>query len=126
MAAKRVLVVDDDPAVRLTFRLILESAGYQVSEARHGLAALILIKDSLPHLVITDMVMPEMGGEELIARLRNDRRTNELPILAVTDHAGAKDQTSDADAVLEKPFDRLRLLAVVRSLIEPAGQGEPV
>lgn len=124
MAAKRVLVVEDDPAVRLAFRLILEGAGYQVSEARHGLAALILIKDSLPHLIITDMVMPEMGGEELIARLRNDRRTNELPILAVTGHPGAKDQASDADAVLEKPFDRLHLLAAVRSLIEPAGQGE--
>jgi CheY-like chemotaxis protein len=118
LAGKRILVVDDDADARLMFQLIFESGGYQVSEARNGVGALILIKDSLPDLVVTDMVMPMMGGEELIARLRADPRTAQLLILAVTGQPGAKEQTSGADAVLEKPFDRLDLLATVASLIE--------
>ena len=117
MTGKRILVVDDDPAVRLMFRLIFESDGYQVSEARNGVSALILIKDSLPNLVVTDMVMPQMSGQELIERLRSDDRTARLLILAVTGHPAAKQQASAADGVLEKPIDRLDLLARVSSLI---------
>jgi CheY-like chemotaxis protein len=117
VAGKRILVVDDDPAVRLMFRLIFEGDGYHVSEARNGVAALILIKDSLPHLVLTDMVMPEMNGQELIARLRADERTARLLILAVTGQPGAKGQAAEADAVLEKPIDRVDLLAMVSLLI---------
>jgi CheY-like chemotaxis protein len=118
VTGKRILVVDDDPPVRLMFRLIFESDGYQVSEARNGVAALILIKDSLPDLVVTDMVMPQMSGQELIERLRSDDRTARLLILAVTGHPGAREQASAADGVLEKPIDRVHLLATVSSLIE--------
>jgi CheY-like chemotaxis protein len=119
MASKRILVVDDDPDVRLMFKLIFESAGYQVSEARNGVAALILIKDSLPDLVVTDMVMPEMDGPELIRRIRSDKRTATLPILAVTGYPGSREQASGADAVMEKPIDRSGLLATASALIEP-------
>ncbi|MHB8588523.1 MAG: response regulator [Candidatus Dormibacteraceae bacterium] len=122
VTGKRILVVDDDPSVRLMFKLIFESDGYQVSEARNGVAALILIKDSMPHLVVTGMAMPEMNGQELIARLRSDDRTLHLPILAVTGQPGAKEQASGADAVLEKPIDRLHLLATARSLTERKDQ----
>ena len=118
MAGKRILVVDDDPDVRLLFRLIFESVGYQVDEARNGVAALILIKDSLPDLVVTDMVMPDMDGLELIRRLRADVRTAQLPILAVTAHARSRDLASGADQVLDKPIDRSRLLATVGSLVK--------
>jgi len=118
MASKRILVVDDDTDVRLMFKLIFESAGYHVSEARNGVGALILIKDSLPDLVVTDMVMPEMDGVELIRRIRSDVRTAQVPILAVTGHPGALEQASGADAVMDKPIDRGDLLATVDSLIK--------
>jgi CheY-like chemotaxis protein len=118
VASKRILVVDDDPDVRLLFRLIFESAGYQVDEARNGVAALILIKDSLPDLVVTDMVMPQMDGQELIRRLRADSRTAKLPILAVTAFRGSGDRFSGADQVLDKPIDRRDLLATAGSLIK--------
>jgi CheY-like chemotaxis protein len=114
---KRILVVDDDPDVRLIFKLILESAGYHVSEARNGIAALILIRDSPPDLVVTDMVMPGMDGQELIGRIRADERTARVPILAVSGHPGSLEQASGADAVLNKPIDRPRLLAVASTLI---------
>lgn len=104
------------------FKVIFESAGYQVSEARNGVAALILIKYSLPQLVVTEMMMPGMDGQELIARIRSDERTAQLLILAVTDHPGAKELASGADAVLDKPVDRIGLLATVASLIERKDQ----
>ena len=99
------------------FKLIFESAGYQVSEARNGVAALILIKDSLPDLVVTDMVMPVMDGPELIGRIRADERTAKVAILAVTGFPDAREQASGADAVLSKPIDRPSLLAMASSLI---------
>ena len=117
MAGKRVLVVDDDPDVRLMFRLIFESAGYEVGEARNGVAALILIRDSPPDLVVTDMVMPGMDGQELIGRIRSDERTARVPILAVTGIPGAREKASSADAVLNKPIDRPGLLTAASSLL---------
>jgi CheY-like chemotaxis protein len=118
VVAKSILVVDDDPSVRLVFRLILESGGYAVSEARDGIAALILIKDRLPDLVITDMVMPRLDGRELIERLRADGRSARIPVLAVTGNADMKEQMSGADWMLDKPVDRAILLAAVRSLLD--------
>jgi CheY-like chemotaxis protein len=118
LAGKWILVVDDDSDVRLMFKLIFESVGYQVSEARNGIAALILIRDSLPDLVVTDMVMPEMDGRELIARVRSDERMANVPILAVTGHPAAREQASGADAVLDKPIDREVLLKTVSSLMQ--------
>jgi CheY-like chemotaxis protein len=117
VAGKWILVVDDDPDVRLLLKLIFESAGYQVSEARNGVAALILIRDSLPDLVVTDMVMPDMGGQELINRIRADERTARVPILAVTGHTGSREHASLANAILDKPIDRASLLAVASSLL---------
>ena len=118
MEPRRILVVDDDPDVRMLFKVILESGGYQVSEARHGVGALILIRESIPDLVITDMLMPAMDGRELIARLRAETRTADLPILAVSGYPGAIEAVTGADAVLKKPIDRADLLATVESLIE--------
>jgi CheY-like chemotaxis protein len=115
--AKSILVVDDDPNVRLVFRLILESDGYAVREARDGIAALILIKDHVPDLVITDLMMPRMGGRELIERMRADARSAHVPILAVTGNPAMKEQISGADWMLDKPIDRSVLLDAVRSLI---------
>jgi CheY-like chemotaxis protein len=117
LAAKWILVVDDDPDVRLMFKLIFENAGYRVSEARNGVSALILIRDSLPDLVVTDMMMPGMDGAELIRRIRADERSAHVPIVAVTAYPGARKQASAADAVLSKPIDREGLLATVSSLI---------
>ena len=117
MPAKRILVVDDDPDVRLMFKLIFESEGYHVSEARNRIAALILIRDSPPDLVVTDIVMPGMDGHELIRRLRADERTAGVPILAVSGHPGSLEQASGANAVLSKPIDRPGLLAVAGTLM---------
>lgn len=119
MSGKQILVVDDDPDARFLLRLIFESDGYRVSDAQDGIAALIRVKQSLPDLVITDMIMPLMDGGELIERLRSDPRTASLLVMALSGVPGKTETALQADAVLDKPFDRSRLLAVVRSLLAP-------
>jgi CheY-like chemotaxis protein len=117
MSLKRILVVDDDPNVRFLLRLLFESVGYEVSEAQHGVAALIRVKEALPDLVVTDIVMPIMDGASLINRLKSDQRTAALPIVAITGTPGAKEAAAAADVVMSKPFDHSSLLATVGSLL---------
>ena len=117
MSFKRILVVDDDPDVRFLLRLLFESVGYKVSEAQHGVAALIRVKEALPDLVVTDIMMPVMDGGELIERLKSDTRTAALPIVAITGTPGAKKAALAADVVMSKPFNHSSLLATVGSLL---------
>ncbi|HXM72194.1 MAG TPA: response regulator [Candidatus Dormibacteraeota bacterium] len=117
MAGKRILVVDDDPSIRLLLRLVFESSGYDVSEAPHGVAALIRIRRAVPDLVVTDMLMPVMDGGALIKHLKSDPQTAEVPIVAVTGDSDAKAQALDADVVMSKPFHQSALLEIVNSLL---------
>jgi CheY-like chemotaxis protein len=117
MSLKRILVVDDDPDVRFLLRLLFESVGYEVSEAQHGVAALIRVKQALPDLVVTDIMMPVMDGGKLNKRLKADARTAALPIVAITGTPGAKKVAMAADVVMSKPFDHSNLLATVGSLL---------
>jgi CheY-like chemotaxis protein len=112
--ARKVLVVDDEADQRYLLRRCLESAGYEVSEAGNGVAALQSIEDDQPDLVVTDVMMPVMTGSELITRLRAAESTAAIPILAVTGDGGL---ASGADALLAKPFGRNELITVAEGLI---------
>ena len=111
--ARRVLVVDDEPDYRFLLAVMLEAAGYEVIEAPHGEAALRLARRSRPQLVITDRMMPVMGGEELITWLRADEETARIPIIMVTATPGGD---SRADMVLMKPFEHAELVELVNRL----------
>jgi CheY-like chemotaxis protein len=113
--AGTVLVVDDEPDIRFLLRVTLELAGYSVIEAAHGEAALERVRVSPPVLVITDRMMPRMGGGELIERLRADLGTAAIPIVMLTGTSGSQ---PGADAVLTKPFEPDELLGLVANLIE--------
>ncbi len=112
---RKILVVDDESNMRFLIRMIFETEGFEVVEAQHGVAALERLKeDSPPDLVVTDLMMPVMGGRELVERLRADPETAELPILVVSANANAT--VPGADAVMRKPFDPDALLDTARSL----------
>lgn len=114
-AAGTVLVVDDEPDIRFLLRITLELAGYTVTEASHGAAALESMRASLPALAITDRMMPRMGGDELIGRLRADVGTMAIPIVMLT---GTKGVQLGADVVLAKPFEPDELIELVARLLK--------
>ena len=114
----RILVVDDEPDQRFLLRRIFERAGHEVTEAGDGAAALWMVRQSAPDLLVTDMMMPIMGGLELIRCLRAEPATAHIPILA----ASADSHLAGlADAVVPKPYDWRHLLAVADALLKERG-----
>lgn len=109
----RILVVDDEPDLRFMIRLILERAGHEVVEAGHGGSALQCVRELPPDLVVTDIMMPVMGGVELIGRLRSDATTAAIPILVVS---GDSELAVAVDAALTKPFKSGELVQAVDAL----------
>jgi CheY-like chemotaxis protein len=79
---QQILVVDDDPAVRDSLVMLLQSSGYAVSTAIHGFDALLQLKRSLPAIVLSDLNMPQMSGFELLSVLR--RRFPQISVIAMS------------------------------------------
>ncbi len=117
----RILVVDDDPSLRTLMRVVFEVAGYEVTEAGHGKAALdLLLGPELPDVIVTDLMMPVMNGNEFIRRLRSDSNTALIPIVVVSGNAeaaeGGQASVGGANALMGKPFIPASLARLVQSL----------
>jgi CheY-like chemotaxis protein len=112
-----VLVVDDEPDIRLLCRLVLESVGHTVSEADTAEAALAAIPSARPDFVILDVRMPGMGGWELLALLRADGDRQAVRIIISSAHSGPAEERrallAGAYAFLAKPFGPQNLLDLV-------------
>lgn len=107
-----VLVVDDEPDLRFLMRLVLEGVGYGVTEAANGVDALKRIQQSRPDVVITDLMMPKMGGRELISHLQADRKLASIPIIVVSASIGGA--ALGVAECMEKPFQIEELVAAMR------------
>jgi two-component system, OmpR family, response regulator MprA len=125
----RVLVVDDDPAVRTSLRRSLEFNGYAVALAGDGAEALASIGQSSPDALVIDVMMPRLDGLETTRALR--AAGNDLPILVLTARDSVGDRVEGLDAgaddYLTKPFALEELLARLRALlrrVQPAAAGE--
>lgn len=113
-----ILVVDDDAEIRKGIRIYLEQEKYQVIEASDGLEALEVLKEVTVHLIILDIMMPNLDGIITTYRIRE---TNNVPILMLS----AKSEDIDkihglqvgADDYLTKPFSPMELLARVKSML---------
>lgn len=106
----RVLVVDDEPSLLFLSRLSLELAGHEVAEAPDGAAALERLAQSDFDVVVTDLMMPVLDGNELLRRLRADERTRELPVIV---YSSVERPEVEADAVVKKPCAPDELTATV-------------
>jgi CheY-like chemotaxis protein len=120
--AHRVLIIDDEPQVRISLRETLEAAGYEVVEAENGMVAVDYMSDVKPDVMITDIFMPEKEG---IATIRDYRSMYpDLPIIAIS---GANSMAPKgfleaaeklgADHTLAKPFGPHELLNIVRQAL---------
>ena len=120
----RILVIDDDTAVRPTVRVLLERAGDEIAEAGDGKEASPLIAGA--DLVITDLLMPEVDGVDLIGMIRRDG--HKVPVIAMSG-GGKVDSKSylevakalGAYATIAKPFELEHLLATVRDALASRG-----
>jgi CheY-like chemotaxis protein len=118
MGGKRVLIVEDNEKNTKLFRDVLQATGYSTLEAATGEEALALAVQNGPALVLMDVQLPGIDGVETLARLRADRRTAFIPVLAVTAQAmrGDRDRFLDGgfDGYLSKPIDIAQLIEAVR------------
>lgn len=117
----KVLVVDDVATNRIVMKVRLSAAGYQPLVAPDGAACLAMARAERPDLLLLDLMLPDMPGAEVIARLRADLRTRELPIVVVTASRDAQARLAalraGADDVMDKPVDEALLLARIRRLL---------
>ena len=81
---QRVLVVDDDAPVSALFQKELTALGYDVDVANNGQEGLLLAQSHKPNLIILDMIMPKLGGRELLEKLRADKATFSTPVMIVS------------------------------------------
>ncbi len=117
---KRVLLVEDMDFLRYAFGRLLRTYGFEVREATDGKEALHYLPEFQPELVLTDLMMPEMDGVELIRRIHAAPETMDLPIVAITADATvyAERQARAAGAVdvITKPVDLPSLLERLETL----------
>ncbi|MBO9997449.1 MAG: response regulator transcription factor [Cyanobacteria bacterium SID2] len=117
-----ILVVDDDPGTRLSIVDYLELLGYSAVPAADGREALQLVERYQPHLLITDAIMPNMDGYELVRRVRVQPAFRLLPVVFLTARNEVKDRIRGyqlgIDLYMPKPFELEELGAVVRNFLD--------
>jgi PleD family two-component response regulator len=119
-----MLIVEDDFDISNMLRIYFQSHGYEVAVAQRGEDALAMCRKQLPHIIVLDIMLPDMDGYDVCRELRSNLRTSHVPIIFLTQ----KDERSDkihglelgADDYITKPFDLEELKLRVKSAISRA------
>ena len=121
----RILIVDDQPDLRLLVRLTIEGHGYDVAEAPNGEEALAACASRAPDAVLLDVMMPGIDGYEVCRRLKADPRMGQTFVVLMTaghqETERARAREAGADAYVAKPFSPAQLLELVRSHLATRG-----
>ena len=123
---KRLMLVDDDPNLILLVKDYLEFRGYEVKSASNGVEALEILEKEIPDLIVCDVMMPGMDGYTLVEHIRDDPRTNWIPVLFLSAKGQSQDRVkglnTGADVYLVKPFEPEELVAQVESSLKQASR----
>ena len=115
----RILVIEDDETLALGLELNLQAEGYEVQLARDGQLGLELARDTAPDLLILDLMLPDLGGFEILSRLRGEGKL--MPVIILTARAELSDKLTGfrrgADDYVTKPFSLEELVARVRAAL---------
>jgi DNA-binding NarL/FixJ family response regulator len=116
-----ILLVDDEPSLRESVQAYLEDSGFVVQVASNARDAWLLLEQTTPDLVISDIMMPQVSGYDFLKQMREDVRFLNLPVVLLTAKGMTKDRiegyTAGCDAYLPKPFDPDELVAIAENLI---------
>ncbi|HEY5403863.1 MAG TPA: response regulator [Pyrinomonadaceae bacterium] len=115
-----ILIADDYDDNRELLRLLLQTASYEVHEARNGRECVVSARENLPDLVMVDLSMPELDGWEVFKTLKADSTTAHIPCVAVTAHNQTDCERALAigfSAFVPKPFKREEMLETVRRVV---------
>jgi DNA-binding response OmpR family regulator len=122
MGQKKILVVDDDPDVRLGLQLRLNANYYDVICAADGVASIAEARKHMPDLVILDLGLPAGDGFSVLERLKANEKLSSIPVIVLSgrDRFGNRDRAIKAGArtFLQKPMANDKLLAVIRLVLE--------
>ncbi len=117
----KILVVDDDPNMRVLLRQMLALRGFDVVEAEDGLDALAKVEEAEPDVVVLDVMMPDMDGITVCKRLRQQPKTANLPIIMLSGkvhpEAIKEGLMAGADKYLRKPIPLADLIANIREVL---------
>ena len=124
-AARRVLVVEDEPDIRDLVALILEEEGFTIETADQGREGLAKAHRQLPDMVIVDLMMPIMSGWEFLNIWQADSETQHIPIVAMSAaYSVATAEVTGIQGFLRKPFQVDRLLAIVKLVFDERDRPE--
>jgi len=86
-----ILIVEDEPTLQKALSIALEREGYEVKSALEGDAGLNLAKESKPNLILLDLILPKIDGFEILAELKKDESTKEIPVIILTNLESSQD-----------------------------------
>ncbi|RJP30068.1 MAG: response regulator [Actinobacteria bacterium] len=118
---EKILVVDDDATMVNLLATILEMEGMTPRKALSARQAFAFMEQELPDLILLDIMMPELDGFEVLAMLRKNPKTKDLPVIIVTGLADKRNMLKgwreQADEWITKPFDPMTLVASIKSIL---------
>jgi two-component system phosphate regulon response regulator PhoB len=124
MSDKKILIVDDESAIREMIAVALEMAGYECLEADNARDAYTYIVDQRPDMILLDWMLPETSGIELARRLKRDESTADIPIIMITAKTEEDNKVQGlevgADDYITKPFSPRELVARLKAVLRRA------
>jgi DNA-binding response OmpR family regulator len=126
MAAKYILIVDDDPDLVETVSMMLEAKGFEVGKAYDGIEGEEAIKKRRPDVLVLDVMMPRKNGYQLCKELKSNKWTQEIPIILLTavgeavpttSYSHAEGMAVEAEDFIPKPVDAATLVEAVERLL---------
>ncbi|MBU0995195.1 MAG: response regulator [Proteobacteria bacterium] len=114
--AKKIMVVDDDPAIVRYLTSLFENNGYVTCSATDGSKAFSVFESEEPDLITLDLEMPEEWGPQFYRKLMKKKR-RKVPVIVISGLSSNKYSIADAAAIISKPFDANQVLAAVKQVI---------
>ncbi len=114
----RIVVVDDESSIRRLIADLLAEEGHEVLETSNGRAAVDLVRESYPDLILMDIMMPALNGIDATLQIRQLEGMADIPVILMSAIPNSHVRSMDRTAFLPKPFDIIQLLSAIERMLE--------